>query len=215
VKKLAVVLCVLTFGCGYHLIKEVTVNKTVETTISKPTPDIRKVIRIFGQDSIGHGCPISTTEAYTAAHVTGSFVGGEGDVRRAPPTAWGDGFGGGGVLQEQSVSLARDLSRTKNLRGEFLYWFGISPRNPIKGETVYLVGYNHGGKFEQVLHELVVLEVFAGHILYDGSGLGGSSGSCVLLGDGTMVAVNIGHVEADGYIGIGALVTGDWNDTEG
>ena len=217
-RTIAVGLCVMMFGCGYHIAKEVgIVEKTIVfsgvETPSKPVIDVRKVVRIWGSDTIGHGCPVSATEAFTASHVAGDFVGTEHDVRRAPPVAWGDGYGGGGVLQESEISLARDLSKTINLEGEFGYWFQVSPRNPLKGEKIYIVGYDHASKFEQVLVELTVLEVFAGHITYDGSALGGSSGSCVLLEDSTVVAVNVAHVDVNGgKVGIGVLVTGEWND---
>jgi hypothetical protein len=185
-------------------------------TPSSPAPDsppvdVRKVIRLWGHSVIGHGCPVSSSEALTAAHVAGvsveSFFGRE---HHGEPLVWSDGFGGGGVATEVSYSRARDVARVKAVTGKFAYWFEVSARPPAVGETVYLAGYDYDGAFRQKLVEARVLDVFGSHVTYDKSGLGGSSGSCVFLADGTVVGVNVAQVKADQLIGIGVLVTGEW-----
>jgi len=171
---------------------------------SPPPLDVRMVPRFWTPDGYAHGCPISTTEAYTARHIAL-------DKSGARWIAWSDGFGGGGNVQADKGLSARDLAVVKIVGGEdrFAHIFRVAPRDPQPGDRVQMVGYDRDPTrhWQQKRFSGRIVEVFGGNFTYSVDPLGGASGSCVVLDDGSLIGI---HVASINNTGTGVLVTTEW-----
>jgi hypothetical protein len=158
--------------------------------------------------SVGHACPVSATEAFTADHVS---------VERTDPVTgvvvpfmWGDRGGNSGVAVWRWSDWRRDLAFVVSIDGQFAGgWFRIAKELPKVGEAVVIVGYDFDAGAVDKPVRARVLSVQAGHFTYDDTPGPGSSGSCVLNEAGEIVGINVWGF---GGVGAGVLLAGDWSD---
>lgn len=148
------------------------------------------VVPVSGRYKLGHACPISATEAYTADHMITV-------ESPAGPQVWPllfsqEGRGGGsGTLVWSWSDKRRDLALVTTVDTEFVKWYPRSKRPPEIGEKVLLVGFKFERGLTPYVVEARVLNVVAGLIVYNNTPGPGSSGSCVLLAEsGELVGVN-------------------------
>jgi hypothetical protein len=157
--------------------------------------------------SIGHICPIAERRALTARHVATveSVFGLEPD-----PFVWSDAYGHSGPVKFVMMSKSRDLAvvDAHESGDAFAYVFPISSARADVGEKVYLAGYDFENHAAQRLVEATIIRNRGGIVYYTPSGRPGSSGSCVLRADGSVVAINVAEFGAD--TGVGVSVVGAW-----
>lgn len=184
------------------------------TPSPSPTPRVHlagedRVISLWLKGGFGHGCPISSTEAWTAEHI--ALVGDEGMEQYAPFIIWGDPLGNSGTVQFIYGDKRRDLSRVKIAEGSpnFSAYFRVAKREPELGDSVYIVGFKHAEGLGDKTIEAKVIGLQAGTLVYSDTPGPGSSGGCVLNSHSEVVAVNVAMVAGTG---IGLLVVGDWQE---
>lgn len=214
----ALVLLVVAGAAGYlgEILQRSAPELVVTTTVTevKAEPVDRGLVpMVIDKDlSLGHLCPVSETVALTARHVMS-----DGHPISPGPQflTWGDSYGRSGVVQPKLVSNARDLGVVEVAEGDnFGHVFPVSAAAPEVGETLYVVGYSKdaAGNFDARLVEVKLVRVRAGHLFYNPGANPGSSGSCVLRADGSVVGINVGEAYA-GDAGLGVLVTAPWEVT--
>lgn len=212
-----VILC-LSFG-GIYFLRHLgpPVATPVVTADALPSPSPTPIPTVAGQDrvvsfwlkeSIGHGCPVSATEALTAEHVVTTPI--DGGFRTSL-AIWGDGLGNTGTVTWKWSDIRRDISMVETVKGTspFNGYFHVAKSEPQPGDAVYIVGFNYKNRIEDYLVKAKVLGSQAGVLIYDSTPGPGSSGSCVLNSHGEVVAINSAMINDRG---LGLLVTGDWLD---
>lgn len=152
-----------------------------------PPPDLSGVIQLSLRNGGGQACPVSATEAYTAAHVV--------DPRPLDPESplmsgmWGNEAGQMGVFRSIRAYGAIDLAL---ISGNFPKWYPIATKAPNPGDRVWVVGYDWRRRtdmFAKRVWDHKVLRVVAGEVILEHSTDLGSSGSCVLNESGEAVAI--------------------------
>lgn len=165
-----------------------------------------RVVQVWGRGGLGHACPISPTEAYTADHVA---VERDGPRGWTGPLVWGDIFGYSGTLRWVWSDARRDLSlMTTDV--PFSGYFRVAKHAPAVGDYVIITGYDYSNGLVSKPMRVKVLQVLGGHLTYNGTPGPGSSGSCVILeATSEVVGVNVAMVNGQG---IGVLVTDGWGE---
>jgi hypothetical protein len=169
---------------------------------------------VYGRTGMGHLCPVSAEEAFTAEHVSTEPepIGGRFMFRQLIFVQRIDGQEATGVVREVSADRTRDLSRVRIVKGDkFLQWFPIARLEPAKGDKVFIVGFDWDKGATPGLVEAKVLHSEGPMLWYDKNAGPGSSGSCVLTAQKEVVAVNVGYIITDTReIGRGVSVWGRW-----
>lgn len=153
--------------------------------------DTSGVAAIFGRFSMGHGCPIGPDTMYTAAHVVSPAPFSDFGT---PPVRWSM-KGSAGIAYVQEIDPSADLALLKSVQA-FPKWYKIAEDPPKVEDRVAVVGYDFSRPSKAFMDKIFLFKVtwvVAGHLLYDGSGEAGSSGSCVLNENDEVVGINIGY----------------------
>jgi hypothetical protein len=209
---LALVACGGYYGYryGYSSVPPPAVAEVkIEIPEAPPTIDGGRVIQTWGRGGMGHACPVSPTEAYTADHIAILHRDSDPTSGQALPITWGDRYGNSGTFVWVWSDLRRDLSFVRVMPETSLFsgWFSIADKTPRPGDHVIIVGYDfEKGMVDKPLKVHVTL-VQAGHIAYDDTPGPGSSGSCILNELGEVVGINVAMVNGNG---IGVLLTEGW-----
>jgi S1-C subfamily serine protease len=175
-----------------------------------------RIVALWTKETLGHACPINSTDALTADHVAlkEMFLNGS-EAKFAPFVVWGDELGNTGTAQWQWSDKRRDLSliRTVVNTPPFTAYLRRAADLPAIGSKVYVVGYDFktvapgtGGLGDYTM-EATVTGIRAGVLVYGSTPGGGSSGGCVLNARGEIVAVNVAMIAGEG---LGLLVVGPW-----
>lgn len=160
--------------------------------------------------TLGHACPISSTDALTADHVAvAREVLWGPDSGFAPFALWGDVLGNSGTVQWQWSDRRRDLSLVRVVPDTlpFSAYLRRAQVLPRVGDKLYVVGFKWGRGAGDWTNEVTVTGSTAGALVYDKTPGQGSSGSCVLNASGEFVAINVWRL---GEEGLGLLVIGEW-----
>jgi hypothetical protein len=137
-------------------------------------------VAVFTPVGMGHGCPVGSV-IYTARHVV------EDAKRGFFHTTWSDAAGHSGKANLARYSNFADIA--------ILVPSGIQPRYIETGEptdTLYFWEYDYTpGKLamRDVRRKAKYTRTVAGHIVFDGRALPGSSGSCLLNDRGEAVGI--------------------------
>lgn len=176
----AVAAALLAAGCAH----------TTIATSPAVGPDMGGVVRVGTKLGWAHACPISPTRALTSGHVV--------DPKPLDPAApllpsrWSDAWGGRGSLMplKETIAADRDLATVESAT-PFAKWFPIASKAPWDGQPLYVLGYQKTGlqAFAPKLYRVTQLREVAGRIVFTPSSGTGSSGSCLLTADGTVVGV--------------------------
>lgn len=166
----------------------------VEVKRIEPDPvapfDIRPVISLIGRFGMAHACPLGPDLVITNAHVTD--IEPTSAFALLPSRAWSEVEGDFG-LESRGVSYAADLSVMGPVSEiKLQHYFPIALDLPSPGDTLYWVGYDWRHKatmFARRVFSGHVLRVIAGNIIIDRETTKGSSGSCVLDGQGRAVGI--------------------------
>jgi hypothetical protein len=174
-------------------------------------PDTTGVLALMGKAAIAHACAIGPYEALTAAHVI--------DPRPFDPSfplvgaRWSAGNLSGLAIPGY-VWAEVDIG-TLTSQEPFPKFYERVDSAPELGESLYLVQYSWQSAdkaFADKVLEVTVKRVVAGHVIFDPSGEGGSSGSCLLNQAGKLVGINIAGkgVGFNEEVGIAVGLWGDW-----
>lgn len=187
---------------NYPAAAEVITKEVIVLPVAPDPLDKGTVPTMWAPKSIGHGCPISPTRALTAKHVA---VDNEGEN---VPLMWADGFGHSGIAVRIGVPTFRDVVVVERAFGhDFSYIFKISSVPAAVGEEVYIAAYDFENNLEQRLHTAKIIRNRGGALIYTPSAGPGSSGSCVLRKDGTVIGINSAEI---GTTGLGVSIVGNW-----
>jgi len=166
--------------------------------------DTDNILRLVGDTYSAHACPISATEALTNKHVA------------APSYSWSSyhwsAGGVSGLLKTVLLDDSRDLAKMEAVGQPFPAWYVVAAHAPKPGDKVVLLGYSWKSKKSALADDRIeakVTRIVANHLLFFPSGLGGSSGSCVLNEAGEVVAINEGSFATDDHEMAG-LAVGVW-----
>jgi hypothetical protein len=174
-------------------------------------PDTTGVLALMGKTAIAHACAIGPREALTAAHVM--------EPRPLEPSVplvgsrWSAGTLSGRAVPGY-VWAEVDIVTLSSLDAFPKYYERVDSA-PEPGETLWLVQYSWESAdkaFADKVLEVTVKRVVAGHVIFDPSGEGGSSGSCLLNKVGKLVGINIAGkgVGFNEEVGIAVGLWGDW-----
>lgn len=169
---------------------------------------LENVLRLIGKDNAAHACPISEKEALTNAHVARRVrVGGEIEwlsyMWSVGPIT--------GFLRSVREDEFRDLALLQTAGPVFPAWYQVAAESPSVGDKVFLLGYDWSKAKKAMADDEIeakVTRIVAGHIQFVPSGVGGSSGSCLLNERGEVVGINEGSWPTDD--GIGGMAVGVW-----
>lgn len=170
--------------------------------------NLGNVLRLIGKDNAAHACPTSPIEALTNAHVARRHKQ-NGDVEWLN-YIWSVGSVMG-FLRPKSEDEYRDLAKVEPVGSRFPAWYQIAASEPKVGDKVYLLGYDWSKAKKAMADDEIeakVTRIVAGHIQFVPSGVGGSSGSCLLNERGEVVGINEGSWPTDD--GIGGMAVGVW-----
>lgn len=166
----------------------------------------------MGRFSAASGCPISETTALTAAHVVDE----EPFDPRVPlsPARWEDSLGNSGVIRKMKVSNEADLAVVwVDPAKTFKRWYPIAKKGPREGDALFVKGYDFRTQKnvygDREWTKAKVLRTVAGHIVFKPKVDFGTSGSCILNGDGEVVGV-VAWILAALDVTAGPAVWGDW-----
>ena len=166
-------------------------------------------ISLLGRNSMGSACPISSTQALSAEHVTSVEM--NSGIHRVVPMIWSDSLGNTGWGAEASADLTRDLSLFEVKEGEFKKFFPLATEEPRAGDLIWILGYDFAKGATRKVFRTRVLNSDGPHLVYERGAQPGSSGSCVLNAKGELVAINTGYfVLESGERGRGLNVWGQW-----
>lgn len=192
-------------GCGAMLDR-------IDPTVPDP-PDTSKVLPVSSKQSQGQICPVMSTRAWTAEHVStrAEVLGG-----RVPVPLITEVAGKPATVMQYAQDARRDLAWVVLEEGiEFEEWYEISEDMPEEGDRVWLVGFDFEDGLKAEVVKAKVLNVRAGRIYYDASPGPGSSGSCVLNQAGEVVGIHTsiyvlwkGHEQHT--TGSGYVIVGEW-----
>lgn len=200
-------------ACSPMACSSSTVLPPTTTVTSPPTrePDLSAVLSLVGRFGIAHACPVSPTLALTAAHVV--------DLRpfdsgvQAWPYVWSDRRGNVGMVAPSGLSDSRDLALLRTSK-PFPAPYRIASGAPLPGTLVWVLGFETRSArhaYGPRVWAFKVLRVVSGHLVLDGHGTPGSSGSCALNAAGEVVAINIGSLPLD-EDGAAGIAVGVWPD---
>jgi hypothetical protein len=168
--------------------------------------DTANILRLMGENSAGHACPISATEALTNKHIA---VRGYEWIKYQ----WSAG-NASGVVKTVQVDDSRDLAKVEAIGQAFPGWYVIAKQSPKAGDRVVILGYSWRSKKSAMADDRIeakVTRVVANHVVFHPSGLGGSSGSCVLNELGEVVAINEGSFPTEDRE-LAGLAVGVWGE---
>jgi V8-like Glu-specific endopeptidase len=161
----------------------------------QPAPDLSRIVALVGPSNMGHGCPVSATDALTAGHVAGTWRGGV----QAPQSYRGENSEWAGYLDAVLASTYEDAGvlRVDKDGVTFPSWYTLALRAPAIGERLWWVGFDwRKGKtaYQTQVFTAKVVTIKAGSIVLDTQAVEGSSGSCVLNAQGQVVGLLVwGH----------------------
>lgn len=186
--------------------------------LAAPPPAVealtRGTIRLVGRHSAGHACVISPRLALTNGHI----VDPRPFDKEVPllPYLFSDDDGGEGVVTPipDRLEQSRDLAAVEPMReeDEFKHYLPVAKERPKPGDRIWLLGYSWDSKKTAMADDPIeakVTRIVALHINFYPSGVGGSSGSCVVNDAGEVVGINEGGWPTDDS-GMAGSAVGVW-----
>lgn len=171
-------------------------------------PDTSAILRISsGKSTIGHACPVSASDAFTNRHLVVNETGFQWSTAEGAERGYARPAGEGVYADLGWLRADEDTP--------FPRWYELSKIPPKVGDPVYLVGYSFDNRkkaFSERLFETRILRIVAGLLILEQPGIPGSSGSCLLTADGTVVGINAGAkgLGEDGKAGAVGIAVGLW-----
>lgn len=164
-------------------------------------PALEGVPSVSNRFTLGHLCPVSSTTAWTAAHVVDPAP----FDKDVPLTAlrWSDRLGNGGIaLPLAGVPTHEDLAV---VTGSFPVVFPVAPAAPVVGDQVWIDSFGYG--FKPKVTQAKITRQVGAMLIIDKDPEGGSSGGCALNRDGQVVGIVVWGVP-DESVGVLVNVSG-------
>jgi hypothetical protein len=162
-----------------------------------------------------HVCPFTPVNALTAWHVAYEFNYFTWEQKAIPMIFVGED-GVPGTLLAEFNDTRKDIAVVAAYGAAFEKWYPLAEKVPELGDKVWIQGFDIHTGFSPFRFETTVVHPnVAGQLRYEGSPMGGSSGSCVLNEDDEIVAINVSYFHLkdgleDTFVGNGWLVAGPW-----
>lgn len=161
----------------------------------KSAPDTSKIVALSGRMSMAQACPVAPWLALSNDHVFDPRP-----FENFPLIPFrGQSENWIGIVRGMMTSWEADLAfgfPTVDFPG----WYEIAAEGPQPGERLWWVGYdwrNANRGFGRRIFSGEVTRTVAGSIFIDAEAFPGSSGSCVLNGDGRVVGILTGVAAMD------------------
>jgi hypothetical protein len=176
--------------------------------LSVLVPDTSAILRLSsGKSTIGHACPLGPLDAMTNRHIVDGETGFQWSDAEGVHRGYAKPIGEGTYADLGWLRADEDTP--------FPRWFELSKVMPKVGDAVFLIGYSFDNRkkaFAERVFETRILRLVAGLIILEQPGVPGSSGSCLLAADGTVIGINAGAkgLGDEGKQGAVGIAVGLW-----